>query len=87
MGYVSDLLEAGDIYPDMVIELVMSPEYELADLDKMLLADTGFTPLNSGEPARYYLIKTPDTGDLKLTVKAAADSIPVQLKGEKGCPL
>ncbi len=84
VGYVSDLLEAGDIYPDMVIELVMSPEYELADLDKTLLADTGFTPLNSGEPARYYLIKTPTSGDLKLTVRAATDSIPVQLKGEAG---
>ena len=83
-SWLGNLLEVSDIFPGMGIYLAISPEYELADLDEDLLVATGFTPLDSGEPARYYQIKTPDTGDLKLTVKAATDSIPFQLMGEKG---
>ena len=68
--WVSDLMENSDIYPGMGINLVISADYELEGLDKALLAGTDVGTVNN-KLARWYSIKTPDAGGLKLTVKKA----------------
>ena len=68
--WVSDLTENNDIYPGMGINLVISADYELEGLDKALLVNTDIGTVNN-KPARWYSIKTPDAGGLKLTVRKA----------------
>ncbi len=76
-SYMGDLLLVPDIFPGMGIDLVLSAEYEIEGLDEALLMNTGigtFTDPNDekyGDSFRFYNIKTPETGNIELTVKEA----------------